>query len=155
MDTRRLDSLRLEEFPLQTYDKIRYRDTDRQGHVNNVLFSTFLETGRVELLYNPDAPLADDNCSFVIANVHLNLLSEIQWPGIVNIGTGISRIGTSSIHVRQSLFQDGKPVATAESVVVQINEESRHSTPLSETTKAVLAKYQLPSLAPGGSPPST
>ncbi len=37
---------RLEEFPLRTSDKVRYGDTDRQGHVNNAVFSTFLETGR-------------------------------------------------------------------------------------------------------------
>jgi len=27
-----------EDFPLKVYDKIRYADTDRQGHVNNALF---------------------------------------------------------------------------------------------------------------------
>ena len=47
----------LDLFPLRTHDKIRYADTDRQGHVNNANFSTFLETGRTEILYNPDTPL--------------------------------------------------------------------------------------------------
>ncbi len=41
------------DFPVVTTDKLRYCDTDRQGHVNNAVFLTFLETGRVELLYNP------------------------------------------------------------------------------------------------------
>ena len=36
----------LDQFPLRTRDKLRYADTDRQGHVNNAVFATFLETGR-------------------------------------------------------------------------------------------------------------
>lgn len=45
-----LDDIKLEGFPFRSSDKLRYGDTDRQGHVNNAVFSTFLETGRVELL---------------------------------------------------------------------------------------------------------
>ena len=40
-------------------DNIRYRDTDRQGHVNNAVLSTFPETGRVELLYDPNGGLRE------------------------------------------------------------------------------------------------
>jgi hypothetical protein len=35
--------LTLPDFSLQAFDKLRYADTDRQGHVNNANFSTFLE----------------------------------------------------------------------------------------------------------------
>ena len=41
---------RAENFPFRTRDKLRYGDTDRQGHVNNAVFATFLETGRVDML---------------------------------------------------------------------------------------------------------
>lgn len=41
------DDYQLKDFPSVTFDKIRYGDTDRQGHVNNAVFSAFLETGRV------------------------------------------------------------------------------------------------------------
>ena len=41
--------LTLHDFPIQAFDKLRYADTDRQGHVNNANFSTFLETGRVSV----------------------------------------------------------------------------------------------------------
>lgn len=67
----------LDQFPLQTYEKLRYADTDRQGHVNNAIFSTMLETGRVELLYDPGHPLISNNCAFVIASLTLNFRAEI------------------------------------------------------------------------------
>ena len=46
----------LGQFPCRTYDKLRYADTDRQGHVNNAVFSTMLETGRVEFLLAGSVP---------------------------------------------------------------------------------------------------
>lgn len=106
------------DFPIVTFDKVRYADTDRQGHVNNALFATFLETGRVELLYNSEKPLMSVSGEFVIASLNLSFLGEIQWPGEVKIGTYISRVGNSSIHIRQALFQKSHCVAKAETVVV-------------------------------------
>lgn len=133
----------LAAYPHQTTDKIRYADTDRQGHVNNATFSTFLETGRVELLYHPVHPLADDDGEFVIAKLTLEFRGEIQWPGVIHIGTGVQRVGSSSITLEQSLEQDGTCVAYAETVIVQINRTTRASQPLSAAARTRLAALQL------------
>lgn len=117
----------LDAYPLRAFEKLRYADTDRQGHVNNAVFATMLETGRVELLYAPDEPLADAGCAFVVASLHLDFLGEITWPGRVEIGTRIARIGTSSFTVDQGLFQHERCVATAQTVIVQMNEETRRA----------------------------
>lgn len=45
-----LEPTSIDDFPFRTYEKLRYVDTDRQGHVNNAVFASMLETGRVELL---------------------------------------------------------------------------------------------------------
>ncbi len=37
----------LDAFPLRTHEKLRYADTDRQGHINNAVFATLLETGLI------------------------------------------------------------------------------------------------------------
>jgi acyl-CoA thioester hydrolase len=120
----------LDQFPVKTYEKLRYADTDRQGHVNNAVFSTMLETGRVEILYDPDAPLASPGCAFVIASQVLDFHSEINWPGRVDIGTRVSRVGRSSLTLEQALFQSGRMPATAKTVIVQMNETTRRSEPL-------------------------
>ena len=70
-----MEMLELADFPLKTFDKVRYADTDRQGHVNNAIFATFLETGRVEVLYNPKYPILSEGSSFVIAALKLDFLS--------------------------------------------------------------------------------
>jgi acyl-CoA thioester hydrolase len=136
-----MDNLSLEDFPLIASDKIRYADTDRQGHVNNAVFATFLETGRVELLYNKDYDLLDEGASFVIASLSLNFLDEIVWPGTVDIGTGILKIGNSSIKMHQRLYQNENHVATAETIIVQTRNSK--SLILTEKTKALLEKWLL------------
>jgi acyl-CoA thioesterase FadM/GNAT superfamily N-acetyltransferase len=118
---------RLDDFALRTFDKLRYGDTDRQGHVNNAVFTTLLETGRVEMIFGGESPLPDPGCAFVIGRLELDFIGEILWPGRVQIGTRIRSIGRSSLRIEQGLFQQERLVAWAESVLVQINEASRKS----------------------------
>lgn len=131
----------LNDFPLITHDKVRYADTDRQGHVNNAVFNAFLETGRVEILYNPELPILTEASSFVIAQLNLDFKAEIKWPGQVDIGTGISKIGNSSLRLTQALFQDGAVVAEAQTVIVHISNLSKKGTPLSEEAKKTLSQW--------------
>ena len=133
----------LTDFPLKTFDKIRYADTDRQGHVNNANFSTFLETGRVEALYNPEQPILAAGASFVIASLKLDFLNELKWPGQVQIGTGVLKIGNSSITILQRLFQDSQCTANAETVIVQVDDQTKRSAPLSENARQILSAWLL------------
>ena len=127
-----------------TEDKVRYADTDRQGHVNNAQFAVFLETSRMEVLLPPGAPLAAAGCEFVLAHLELDLLAEIQWPGSVNVGLAVERIGNSSVTLVQGIFQNERPCALAKTVVVQISQETRRSSPLSEVARARFASLQAP-----------
>ena len=135
--------MELTDFPSITFDKIRYADTDRQGHVNNAVFSSFLETERVEILYNQALPILSKDGSFVIASLELTFLQELRWPGQVDIGTGLLKIGTSSITLSQMLFQDGKVAAEAKTVIVQISIESGKSLPLSSDARTHLQGFLL------------
>jgi acyl-CoA thioester hydrolase len=132
----------LEQFPARAHDKLRYADTDRQGHVNNAVFSTFIETGRVELIYDPKAPLISPGTSFVIVNLNLQLRAEICWPGIVDVGTAVTRVGNSSMQLYQGVFQDGVCCATAETVIVCVDDSTQRPTPLPDAARRNLVHLQ-------------
>lgn len=138
-----MEELKLNDFPLINFDKVRYADTDRQGHVNNAVFATFLETGRVEVLYNPEYPIQSDGSSFVIASLKLDFLKEIVWPGQVDTGTGILKIGNSSIRMHQRLFQNDVCAATAETVIVQVDDSTGRGAPLSYQARETLSEWLL------------
>jgi acyl-CoA thioester hydrolase len=118
-------------YKIWTYDKLRYGDTDRQGHVNNAVYSTFFETGRVAFLYDKDLALAAPGCEFVVARLVIDFHAELFFPGNVDIGTRVLRIGRSSFTVGQGVFMADLCAATAEIVAVQMNTETRRSATLS------------------------
>nr|WP_255699790.1 thioesterase family protein [Jiella avicenniae] len=121
---------------------MRYGDTDRLGHVNNAVFSTFFETGRVELLHVGEAP-PPPGTAFVLARITIDFRREVNWPGEVVIGTGVERIGTSSIRLRQALFQNERLCASAETVIVLMDEATRKSTPLPQETRERLSALAI------------
>jgi acyl-CoA thioester hydrolase len=138
-----MTNLALTEFPLVSYDKLRYGDTDRQGHVNNAAFATFLETGRVELTRQGQNPLHDNDGEFVLVKLNLNLSGEIRWPGEVHVGTGVMNIGNSSLKLYQQIFHTNICVASAETVLVQINSETRKPQALSDKSREALEKFKI------------
>lgn len=135
--------IRLDDFPKISTDKIRYADTDGQGHVNNAVFSTFLETGRVEILYSPEDPVLPEGRTFVIASLKLDFLAEINWPGQVDIGTGLTSIGNSSLRLRQQLHQGESCVAVAETIIVQVDPKTAKSAPLTGPSRERLSRWLL------------
>ncbi len=130
--------LKLEDFSGQAYDKLRYGDTDRQGHVNNAVFATFMETGRVELIFNAEAPLLDAGFSFVLAKLDIDYVAEVLWPGTVEIGTRVTRVGRSSVTMQQAVFQKGKLCASAVTVVVHFDQATRKSHRFSDEQRTKL-----------------
>ena len=132
----------LTEFPLRSFDKLRYADTDRQGHINNAVFSSSLETGRAELLYDPAAPMAEPGTVFVIVRLELDFRAEMTWPGEVAIGTAVESVGHSSFKLRQALFQNDRCVAVARTVIVQMNERTRSSCSLNAASVTRLSALQ-------------
>ncbi|MBL0406731.1 acyl-CoA thioesterase [Microvirga aerilata] len=133
----------LEAYPSRTSADIRYSDLDRQGHVNNAVFATFSEVGRVAFMYDPARPLASEGRSFVIARLLIDFRAELFWPGTVEIGTGVVRVGRSSFTLAQGMFSDGRLVATTEATIVMVDKETRRSTPLPPVTLDILQSLML------------
>ena len=121
-----------------TRDVLRYSDVDRQGHVNNAVFATFLETGRVSLFYDPQRKLIPAGGAFVIARLILNYRAEVFWPNDIKIGTAVKQLGRSSLTFVQGLFVGDQCVATAETVLVFIDKATRKSQPLTDEMRGQL-----------------
>ena len=130
-------------YTVLTTDTIRYGDTDCQGHVNNAVFSTFIETGRSEILYRQQPPVYPEGTQFVIARLEIDYLREILWPGEVVCGTAMAKVGNSSVRLVQSLFCQNIEVAYAQSVIVLTDKTSRQSCPIDAPSRARLLALGL------------
>jgi acyl-CoA thioester hydrolase len=139
----RPEPLPLASYPARASAEIRYADLDRQGHVNNAVFATYSEIGRVAFLYDQEEPLAPEGCSFVVARLAINFREELFWPGTVEIGTGVVGIGRTSFTLVQGLYAEGRCVATTEGVLVLLG-RSREPMPLPPRSVQMLEGLTLP-----------
>src|SRR3954466_9917372 len=133
----------LEQFPGRTRDIIRFGDLDPQGHVNNTVFATFFETGRVMLLRDPGNELNAPGTTSVLAQLDIRFLREMHWPGTVEIGTATTRIGRSSYTFLQAIFHEGQCAATADATMVMIDAATRKARPLPPQVIARLEELRL------------
>jgi acyl-CoA thioester hydrolase len=134
----------LDAYPARIVERLRYGDTDRQGHVNNAVYATLFESGRVALLFDPDAPLAPPGTQFVIVKLTIEFRRELLWPGDVDIGTGVTRVGGKSVGVEQALYRDGSVAASAESVLAIMDERTRRAIVIPDDTRTALTRWRLP-----------
>jgi len=87
-----------------TEDVLRFGDTDANGHINNALFATLCESGRVNLFRTRFDPTLPENRFFVIARLGIDFRAELNFPGRVRTGTWITRLGRSSVSLAQVIL---------------------------------------------------
>jgi acyl-CoA thioester hydrolase len=134
----------LADYPHVVREAIRYRDLDPQGHVNNAVFATFFESGRVALFRDPDLGIGVPGATFVLARTEIDFLKELRWPGTVAIGTSVTGFGRSSFRVAQALFHDEVCAATGLATMVFMDLASRRSRPLPDDVVARLRRSAAP-----------
>ena len=105
---------------------IRFSDTDKLGHVNNVAIAAYFEAARCELFYKlmQEAGVGG-SIDFVLARVAINFKREFFYPGTVEVGSRFVALGNKSITSGYGLFIDGQCHATAEAVNVFFNLDTR------------------------------
>jgi acyl-CoA thioester hydrolase len=133
----------IETFPVRTPDLIRYADIDWQGHVNNAVYSTYFETGRVAIIHHPSEGLQAEGATSVLARIEIDYLRELHWPGTVEVGTGVAGHGRSSYVFVQAVYSAGLCAAFARSTLVLIDRETRKARPLPEELIARLERLKI------------
>jgi acyl-CoA thioester hydrolase len=129
----RLESTpRLEDFPFRLSDNVRFGDLDPNQHVNNAVYATYFETGRVTLMKRPEYGLTPQGLAWIMVRLDIHFRAELHWPGTIELGLGVVKLGRTSVTFEQVVFSHDRCVASAISVGVMIDEASRRPTPLTE-----------------------
>lgn len=127
-------------YPLWVRDIVRWGDMDSLGHVNNAMFARFFESGRIAMFAEWGWTASQNDHDFVIVRLAIDFRTQIHYPGAVDTGTKVMRIGRSSITLAQALFQDGECAATAEAIVVFIDLGANRSVPLPDDIRARIGR---------------
>jgi len=136
----RLDSTpRIEDFPYRLTDNVRFADLDPNQHVNNAVYATYFETGRVTLMKDRGYWQLPEGLAWIMVRLDIHFRAELRWPATIEMGLGVSKFGRTSVTFDQAVFSQGRCVASAQSVTVLIDEATRKPMPL---TSEIIAKFQ-------------
>ena len=121
--------------------EIRWNDLDAFGHVNHVVFLTYLEESRDEWL---GAALGDpaDVWSYVVARVEIDYRRELTLEDDVVVARcALERIGNSSVVTREQVeTRGGELAAEARAVLVARDDDTGRSRPLGEAERAAFER---------------
>jgi acyl-CoA thioester hydrolase len=123
---------RLEDFPYRLSDNVRFGDLDPNQHVNNAVYATYFETGRVTLMKDRGLGLTPEGLAWIMVRLDIHFRAELRWPGKIELGLGVSKLGRTSVTFEQVVFSEGTCVASAQAVTVLIDHLTRKPTPLTD-----------------------
>lgn len=120
-----------------TRDVLRWGDTDALGHINNVEFARFFESGRIAFL-GMAGERGTDADDFLLAHLAIDFHAQMHYPGEVRTGSRVLRIGRSSVRIAQALFQDDVCTASGIAIVVMADRKTGRPVPVPEDMRSRL-----------------
>jgi acyl-CoA thioester hydrolase len=115
------------EFPWTQRERVRFRDCDAMGHVNNAVYSTYLEQARIGILGGLEP--------FILARVEIDFRAELRAGEDVEVRSRCPRIGTKSFDLDHEVWAGDRLVAEAKSVLVGYDYDAGTSVPLTENQR--------------------
>ncbi len=121
---------RLEDYPFRLSDNVRFGDLDPNQHVNNAVYATYFETGRVTLMKLPEYGLTPPGLAWIMVRLDMHFRAELHWPNRIELGLGVVKLGRTSVTFEQVVFSNDRCIASATSVGVMLDEATRRPAPL-------------------------
>ena len=119
----------------------RWEDEDVYGHVNNVVYYSFFDTAvNGFLIDGTGTDIRRLDAVGLVAETQCEFLRELNFPGDVQAGLAVTKLGTSSIVYRIGLFQgdSDEPAAIGRFVHVYVDATARTVTPIPESIRAAV-----------------
>jgi acyl-CoA thioester hydrolase len=134
------------EFRHFTPSPTRWGDCDMFGHVNNVQFVRYYESGRLDYfreVLDMEAGV-EPLQTLIIADIHVNFLKQINHPCALEVGSRISRLGNSSFDFEAAIFAPGEdePYSTARAACVWFDYPANRSMPIPDHARRIIQQFE-------------
>jgi len=116
---------------------VRYRDIDANGHVNNAVYATYLETARAAL-FAEHLDIALTDAPTVLVSLQIDYHAPITLGHRVTVTCAVERVGRTSIPMTYTIRAGGADCATATTVQVVIDADGGAATPVPQRWRELL-----------------
>jgi acyl-CoA thioester hydrolase len=146
----------LKGYPVVTEVPVRWADMDLLGHVNNIIYLQYFETGRIAYMeragLGPPGPAWRDH-GFIVASVDCRYKTPLTYPDTVSVGARVSSMGDDRIVIQHAAFSQklGKVAAEGDALLVSYDYASRQRMPIPPGFRAAILSLEgkeLPSPQP-------
>jgi acyl-CoA thioester hydrolase len=119
------------------------RDLDTFGHVNNAVYLTYVENGRVDYFRQVLGVTRPLDLNNIIASVTLNFRSQASYGDTLEVGVRTDRIGSKSLTIQHEIrTDDGRIVADATTTQVAFDYERGETIPVPDEWRRILAEFE-------------
>jgi len=131
-------------FRFSTTLEVRWRDLDALGHVNNVVYFTYLEQARIHYLRGLGVVPPDPaGISFILAEASCQFKSPLGLGERVTVWIRVSELRNSSFIFEYRVEgEDGRLAATARSVQVCYDYQNQRPIPIPDEWREVIVAYE-------------
>lgn len=118
---------------------LRFSDQDVMRHVNNVVFASLFESGRISFWRKLGLFPWPKDQGLMLVRVAVDYLRQLHYPDTVSVASRVRRVGTASVALRQGLFNGtGECCALAETVSAHAIYAEGRSTPIPAHLRRIL-----------------
>jgi acyl-CoA thioester hydrolase len=120
----------------------RWADNDVYGHVNNVVYYSYVDTAvNGWLMRATGADIRDLPAIGIVAETSCRFLEPLTFPDDVVVGVGLERLGRSSVVYRLAVFrgEQTSPSAVCRFVHVYVDRDHRRPVAVPEVVRAAVA----------------
>jgi acyl-CoA thioester hydrolase len=127
---------------------VRFNEVDMLGVCNNAVYINYFEHARLQYMKNAgmtnDKSLFPEGRLFFVVRNEINYYDHARYDDELNIYTRISYIKNSSFGFEQlvELAGSNKIIADGKGVIVQVDPETRKSTPLPQEFYDRIVKFE-------------
>ncbi len=129
-------------FRLFSRDILRLSDLDHNKHINNAVHPQLFTDGRYALIHGQLQPLLEPTDAFALVKITIEYMAEMHFPGEVEVGTLVRRVGTTSLTFGQAIFYRNACAAVAEPVMVMLDARTRKPKQIPAALRAELEKLR-------------
>lgn len=123
--------------------RTRWSDEDKQSVLNNAVYLTLLEEGRLQFA-QAHGLLETRSFPFLLAQCNLHFLSPGTGAAEVTVHMGVNHLGTTSFtQLYRIEGPDGTPWAEAEALLVCYDPATNRPVPLEDSMRTVLTQVLI------------
>lgn len=137
-------------FPCVRPIEVRFRDLDPLGHVNNAVYLSYFETGRIACFAAITGMTSLQELNMILAEVTVTYHAPALFGDRLELGMRVTRMGTKSFDMEYLLMRqpDGRRIASGRSVQVMYDYASAQTIPISDELRAQIARFHAGQQAP-------